>query len=175
MHVTECSSAPITISQILFGAGPELNESVYCCPACLATAFPYQTQPPKMNGTKPNGHHASKMNGTKTNGTNTNGHDASHSQALLPEIVQKLKQDVDILSDFYSTNAHAGPSFDQHAPIASVPNNAPLEVKNASDAVMDSALKLFDLVSGPTKILSHLTVAVSTSRHLHTGYKKKSS
>lgn len=112
----------------------------------------------KTNGTMTNG---TTTNGTTTNGANINGHEVSDNQASLPGIVAKLKRDVDVLSEFYSSSAHPAPSFDQNAPTASVPKDAPLEVKAASDTVMDNALKLFDLCSGPTKILSHLTVAVN--------------
>lgn len=94
--------------------------------------------------------------------------DLLQNPASLPDIVQKLKQDVDILAQFYTTDTHPAPSFDQNAPTASIPNQAPLEVKMASDAVMDNALRLFDLCSGPTKILSHLTVAVKTSHEIVT-------
>lgn len=87
-----------------------------------------------------------------------NGHKET---SALESLTQKLVQDVRVLNDYYSRNVQTAPSFERDAAAASIPEKAPLEVKVARDAAMDHALEIFDLLSGPSKLLSNLTVSVS--------------
>nr|WNS47926.1 CapK [Capnodium sp. TTI-000886] len=77
----------------------------------------------------------------------------------LESLTQNLVQNAQALNQYYSKNAYPAPSFASDAPFAAIPESAPIEVKIARDAAMDHALKIFDLLSGPSKVLSNLTVS----------------
>ena len=86
-----------------------------------------------------------------------------HEVTPLARAVQKLVQDSRVLDNYSTKNAAAQSPSESDGVAVPVPEQAPLEVKVARDAVMDGALEIFDLLSGPSKFLSNLTVSVCVS------------
>jgi hypothetical protein len=79
----------------------------------------------------------------------------------LDKILNDIVENTRVLQDFYNTNSLPGPSFEPTQLAAAKDDQNPRDVEIAKNEIMDSSLLLFDLCSGPSKILSHLTVAVS--------------
>nr|WNS47941.1 FunK [Talaromyces coalescens] len=76
----------------------------------------------------------------------------------LEESAQALMEEVQTLMDYYRTSEYPAPSFATDSPALAVPEKAPRDVKIARDSAMNSALKIFDLLAGPSQFLSNLTV-----------------
>lgn len=79
----------------------------------------------------------------------------------LEESAQALMEEVQTLMEYYRTSEYPAPSFATDSPALAVPEKAPRDVKIARDSAMNSALKIFDLLAGPSQFLSNLTVTVS--------------
>jgi hypothetical protein len=80
----------------------------------------------------------------------------------LDKIVKDIVTGTNVLTNFYASSALPEPSFEPTQDVATKDDPTPRDVQLAKNEIMDSTLLLFDLCSGPTKILSHLTVAVGT-------------
>jgi 6-hydroxytryprostatin B O-methyltransferase len=72
----------------------------------------------------------------------------------------KLLQAVRALHSCLDSAGLPNPSFDKNTPPAVLPNDAPLEVQNAREQIMDAALRLFRLAAGPSDHISHARTAV---------------
>ncbi|KAL2849106.1 O-methyltransferase-domain-containing protein [Aspergillus pseudodeflectus] len=77
----------------------------------------------------------------------------------MEDIVTKLLQDVRALHDYLDTSGLPHPSFDKNTPPVVLPNDAPLEVQNAREQIMDAALRLFRLAAGPSDHISQARTA----------------
>jgi 6-hydroxytryprostatin B O-methyltransferase len=80
--------------------------------------------------------------------------------STMEDIVTKLLQDVRALHDYLDTAGLPHPSFDKNTPPVVLPYDAPLEVQNAREQIMDAALRLFRLAAGPSDHISQARTAV---------------
>jgi hypothetical protein len=72
----------------------------------------------------------------------------------------KLLQDVRALHSYLDSAGLPHPSFDKNTPPVVLPNDAPLEVQNTREQIMDAALRLFRLAAGPSDHISSARTAV---------------
>ncbi|KAL3484502.1 hypothetical protein BJX62DRAFT_243885 [Aspergillus germanicus] len=77
----------------------------------------------------------------------------------MDDISLKLLQDVRALHSYLDSAGLPHPSFDKNTPPVVLPNDAPLEVQNAREQIMDAALRLFRLAAGPSDHISHARTA----------------
>ncbi|KAI1039955.1 hypothetical protein LB505_006053 [Fusarium chuoi] len=93
-------------------------------------------------------------NGTTANGTNgVNGHAAL---SPLEVLVQDLNKNTTTLNGYLRANKLPEPSFERDAPIINLSPDAPEEAQVAKEKVLDSALQIFQLVSGPGEYLQNV-------------------
>jgi 6-hydroxytryprostatin B O-methyltransferase len=96
-------------------------------------------------------------NGTKgTNGVN--GHAAL---SPLEVLVQDLNKQTTTLNGYLRANKLPEPSFERDAPIINLSPDAPEEAQVAKEKLLDSALQIFQLVSGPGEYLQNVITGVS--------------
>lgn len=83
-------------------------------------------------------------------------------RSSLSTLTNSLNENVQLLDTYYGKRGSSVPSFEPQPSNDLPQEKPPLEVLVAQDAAMDNAAEILDLLSGPTKVLSNLTVAVST-------------
>ncbi|KAH9844670.1 Hydroxyindole O-methyltransferase [Teratosphaeria destructans] len=97
-----------------------------------------------------------------------NGRVDSPSEGIPPTVTplshfaESIGQNLSILDDYYHGACQAPPSFQACSAADVLPKDAPLEVKEARASAMDQSLEVFEVLSGPTKVLSNLTIAYQT-------------
>nr|WCR31483.1 O-methyltransferase [Talaromyces sp.] len=70
----------------------------------------------------------------------------------------EVTRNVSILSKYLLQNDLPQPSFERSAPLTSIPPKSPAFVQQARQDLMDAALKLFQLASGPSEYIPNLAL-----------------
>ena len=78
----------------------------------------------------------------------------------LKELTDQVSANATIISDFLRSNGHPLPSFERDAPINTIPASAPSDIRAARQALMEAALRTFQLAQGPSEYLSNIAVGV---------------
>ncbi|KAF4953248.1 hypothetical protein FSARC_12442 [Fusarium sarcochroum] len=87
-----------------------------------------------------------------TNGTNGKISDSSRLELL----VHDLNEHTATLTEYLRAKGLPEPSFERDAPIMYLPPQGPEEVQIAKEKLLDSALQIFQLVSGPGEYLQNV-------------------
>ncbi|KAF5637636.1 bikaverin cluster-O-methyltransferase [Fusarium tjaetaba] len=96
-------------------------------------------------------------NGTTINGANgTNGVNGHAALSPLEVLVQDLNKNTTTLNGYLRANKLPEPSFERDAPIINLSPDAPEEAQVAKEKILDSALQIFQLVSGPGEYLQNV-------------------
>jgi 6-hydroxytryprostatin B O-methyltransferase len=95
---------------------------------------------------------------------NTSQHDikgliggSSPLELLVLDLIKQTKALVDYLRD----NQLPEPSFERNAPIISFPPQAPEEVQMAKEKLLDDAVRILQLVTGPGEHVQSVMASVS--------------
>ncbi|OKL62670.1 hypothetical protein UA08_01176 [Talaromyces atroroseus] len=90
---------------------------------------------------------------------------SSHKdRTRVPETtkLESLKDDVvrnvSIVSDYLQKNGLPQPSFERNAPLTFIPPRSPSHIQQARQDLMEAALKLFQLASGPIEYIPNLAL-----------------
>ena len=86
------------------------------------------------------------------------------SESSLEALATKIQENASRISAFLRGSDHSLPSFNVDAPTTTLPASAPAEVHAARQALMDAALKAFQLAAGPSEYLPNLAVGVCIQR-----------
>lgn len=78
----------------------------------------------------------------------------------LELLVQDLNEQTRTLTGYFRANAFPDPSFDRHGPITTLPAQAPEEMRIAREKLLDNALQIFQLISGPAEYLPNVIASV---------------
>ncbi|RJE23609.1 o-methyltransferase [Aspergillus sclerotialis] len=81
--------------------------------------------------------------------------------SLMETLTSSLNHDVEKLTAYLETISHPQPSFKHDSPPTTLPENAPDEIQQIREQIMDNALNIFHLAAGPSEFLVNL----STSYH----------
>ncbi len=79
----------------------------------------------------------------------------------MEELGVKLEQNIKTLNAYLDASELPRPSFDRDTPPAVLPHDAPPEVQDARQQIMDASLRLFRLAAGPSEYISHFRTGVS--------------
>ncbi|KAA8644447.1 hypothetical protein EYZ11_003576 [Aspergillus tanneri] len=74
----------------------------------------------------------------------------------MEEVAQSLTKDVKFLSEYLVSTGHPVPSFDRHTPTVVLPDDASRDAHVARERILDNALKLLQLATGPSEYLATL-------------------
>jgi 6-hydroxytryprostatin B O-methyltransferase len=80
----------------------------------------------------------------------------------LELLVLDLNEQTRVLSNYLRTNGLPEPSFKRDGPIAALPPQAPEEMRIAREKLLDDALQIFQLVSGPGEYLPNVIASVGS-------------
>lgn len=83
------------------------------------------------------------------------------SPTEMETIVDNLHNEVAVLTKLLRACGHCHPSFSRDTPSVVLPENAPQEAHLARAKIMEHAMQLFQLASGPSEYLANLQVGVS--------------
>jgi hypothetical protein len=71
-----------------------------------------------------------------------------------------VARNVSIVSDYLQKNNLPQPSFERNASLTFIPPKSPSHIQQAHQALMEAALKLFQLASGPIEYIPNLALGV---------------
>lgn len=89
---------------------------------------------------------------------------ATANASPLQNLTQDLGKNVQILTDYLRSAGLEQPSWDRHTPATVLPPDAPKDIQIAKELLMDQALQILQLASGPTEYLANVITGVSQSR-----------
>ncbi|BCS27018.1 uncharacterized protein APUU_60066A [Aspergillus puulaauensis] len=73
----------------------------------------------------------------------------------MDELNIKLGQNINTLNAYLDASELPRPSFDRDTPPVVLPHDAPPEVQDARQQIMDASLRLFRLAAGPSEYISN--------------------
>ncbi|KAM3065297.1 hypothetical protein ACMFMG_004318 [Clarireedia jacksonii] len=76
----------------------------------------------------------------------------------LEQLAEAITQNSQIISSFLRENSLPCPSFDPEAPLSAIPTTAPEHIANARQKLIDAAMGVFQLTTGPSEYLPHLAL-----------------
>lgn len=85
--------------------------------------------------------------------------------SALELLVQDLNEQTRTLTGYLSANGLPDPSFDRHGPVNTLPAQAPEELRIAREKLLDNALQIFQLISGPADYLQNVIASVGCLYH----------
>lgn len=85
---------------------------------------------------------------------------ALESPTPLNDLADRVKANAAAITGFLQSNGFPQPSFERDAPAVTLPASAPIDAKKARQALMEDALRIFQLAIGPSEYLPNLAVGV---------------
>lgn len=95
---------------------------------------------------------------------------ATPLEAYAEEICSSAK----LISGYCSLEGHSHPSFDPQAPSVTLPPDAPLNVQQARQKIIDSSSRIQQLATEPSEYLPNLAVQVSFALLSYQWFQSKS-
>lgn len=90
----------------------------------------------------------------------------------METLTSKLNYNVQKLTGYLETTSHPQPSFQHDSPPTTLPKNAPDEIQQTREQIMNTALSIFHLAAGPSEFLVNLSTSVSLHLPLPIQYRK---
>ena len=84
----------------------------------------------------------------------------------LEAYAQEICSSAKLISGYCSVTGYSHPSFDPQAPSVTLPPNAPLNVQQARQKIIDNASRIQQLATEPSEYLPNLAVQVSLALSL---------
>jgi 6-hydroxytryprostatin B O-methyltransferase len=93
--------------------------------------------------------------------------DLAPASSPLGLLVLDLNEQAKLLTEYFRVNGYPEPSFERHRPLSSLPPQASTEMRITREKLLDDALQIFQLISGPGEYLPNATVSVGSSDQQH--------
>lgn len=84
------------------------------------------------------------------------------SSSPLELLVVDLNEQTKIFIDYLRATGLPEPSFERDGPVITLPPQAPEELRIAKEKLLDDALQIFQLISGPGEYLPNVIASVGS-------------